>query len=305
MAAPRGSALRYGIEAPYVPIGLGAAGVVCLVLGFFAPWLFILAAVFLIQVVFYLHTTIRGKLTVWENLLDRLNLRGSERALDLGCGRGAVLLALARRLPAGQAVGVDLWRSKDQTGNTADVTRANAAAEGVADRVELHTADMTSLPFPDASFDVVASALAIHNIPSAQGRTAAVTEALRVLRPGGQLILVDFRHSGDYAGVLRKLGARDVEIRKLGPRYWYGSPFTAASAVVALGEDDRTLGIKIVYSIGARRLSRTEAARTPTARTVTAGPSTARLVAPMSRPMMADTPAPPAAAAPICQEMTC
>lgn len=231
--AARPSALRFGIEAPYVPIALGGAGVLFLVLGIFSPWLFVVAVIFLAQAALFLHTTIRGKLLVWEDLLDGLHLKGSERALDLGCGRGAVLLALARRLPLGQAVGIDLWRSKDQTGNAADVTRANAAAEGVGSRIELHTADMTALPFPDASFDVVTSALAIHNIPTVEGRTAAVTEALRVLRPGGQLIIVDFRHAADYAGVLRKLGARDVAIRKLGIRYWYGSPVTASSAVSA------------------------------------------------------------------------
>jgi arsenite methyltransferase len=101
-AAARPSVLRYGIEAPYVPIGLTAAGVLCLVLGFFSPWLFIVAVIFLVQAALYLHTTIRGKLLVWEDLLDGLNLQGSERALDLGCGRGPVLLALARRLPLGE-----------------------------------------------------------------------------------------------------------------------------------------------------------------------------------------------------------
>lgn len=232
-AAARPSALRFGIDAPYVPIGLGGAGVLFLVLGIFSPWLFAVGVIFLIQAALYLHTTIRGKLLVWEDLLDGLNLRGSERALDLGCGRGAVLVALARRLPQGRVVGIDLWRSKDQTGNAEDVTRANAVAAGVDSRVELRTGDMTSLPFPDASFDVVTSALAIHNIPTAEGRTAAVTEALRVLRPGGQLMIVDFRHVADYARVLTKLGAGDVTVRKLGIRYWYGSPATASSAVSA------------------------------------------------------------------------
>jgi arsenite methyltransferase len=231
--AARPSALRFGIEAPYVPIALGGTGVLFLVLGIFSPWLFVVGAIFLIQAALYLHTTIRGKLLVWEDLLDGLNLRGSERALDLGCGRGAVLVALARRLPQGQAVGIDLWRSKDQTGNAEEVTRANTVAAGVDSRVELHTGDMTSLPFPDVSFDVVTSALAIHNIPTAEGRTAAVTEALRVLRPGGQLLIVDFRHTADYARLLTKLGARDVTVRRLGFRYWYGSPATASSAVSA------------------------------------------------------------------------
>jgi len=64
-------------------------------------------------------------------------------------------------------------------------------------RVELHTADMTALPFPDASFDVVTRALAIHNIPTADGRRRAVDEAMRVLRPGGHLLPTDFRHAGD------------------------------------------------------------------------------------------------------------
>src|SRR5262249_6395470 len=138
----------------------------------------------------YLHTTLRGKLRVWERELDRAGLTGNEQLLDLGCGRGAVLIEAARRLPAGRAVGADLW-TRDQSGNSREVTLANAAAAGVADRVEVHTADMTALPFADGSFDVVTSAMAIHNIPSPEGRYGAVDEAMRVLRPGGQLIIAD------------------------------------------------------------------------------------------------------------------
>lgn len=74
---------------------------------------------------------------------------------------------LDRRRPAatlGQAVGVDLWRSQDQSGNDIQFTRVNAEHAGVADRIELHTADMTELPFADDSFDVVTSALAIQHL---------------------------------------------------------------------------------------------------------------------------------------------
>lgn len=84
--------------------------------------------------------------------------------LDLGSGRGAVLLAATRQLPNGKAVGVDLWRNSDQSGNTAERTLANARTLGVADTVELHTADLTALPFQDATVAVVLSSLAIHNI---------------------------------------------------------------------------------------------------------------------------------------------
>src|SRR6266487_3801412 len=84
-------------------------------------------------------------------------------------------------------------RSADQSGNSAEATRRNAIAEGVADRVELLTADMTALPFEDNSFDVVVSSLAIHNIPGRAGREKALTEAVRVLRPGGRLLIADVR----------------------------------------------------------------------------------------------------------------
>lgn len=110
---------QYGVEAPYVPTGLAAGGVGCLTAASWrrARWLAVLGVAMFAQAGLYLHTTVRGKLRVWERELDRLNLRGDERLLDLGCGRGAVLIAAARRLPVGRAVGVDLWRSQDQSGN--------------------------------------------------------------------------------------------------------------------------------------------------------------------------------------------
>src|SRR5215211_676591 len=113
---------------------------------------------------FVFHTTLRGKFLVWADLLDGLKLRGDERILDMGCGRGAVLLMAAQRLTTGRAMGVDLWRGFDQSGNSADATRRNAVAEGVAQRIELHSGDMRALPFEDNSFDLIVSSLAIHNI---------------------------------------------------------------------------------------------------------------------------------------------
>lgn len=78
-----------------------------------------------------LYTSRRGKFLVWSDLLDRMQLRGNEWFLDLGCGRGAVLLLAARHLTTGRAAGVDLWRRRDQSGNGSEVTQRNAAAEGV------------------------------------------------------------------------------------------------------------------------------------------------------------------------------
>ncbi|HEX2745340.1 MAG TPA: 50S ribosomal protein L11 methyltransferase [Streptosporangiaceae bacterium] len=89
----------------------------------------------------YLYSTGPGKRAIWAELLDELGLRGDERVLDVGCGRGAVLMLAARRLPAGRAVGADVWRRRDQSGNSRAATERNAAAEGVRERVELVDAD--------------------------------------------------------------------------------------------------------------------------------------------------------------------
>ncbi len=43
-----------------------------------------------------------------------------------------------------------------------------------------------------------------------------------MLRPGGKLLVVDIRHAKDYATYLREVGAGDVSVKGLGPRYWYG-----------------------------------------------------------------------------------
>ena len=218
----------YGVDALPVPVVMGVAGLVSGAAAVRWPRGRAAAAAIgsflLANAAIYLHTSLRGKHRVWERELGRLTLSGDEDLLDLGCGRGAVLIAAARRLPRGRATGVDLW-TKDQSGNRPEATLANAAAAGVADRIDVRTGDMTELPFADESFDVVTSALAIHNIHSAEGRLQALDEAIRVLRPGGRLIIADLTHMAQqYAA---HLGRGDL--RPLGPGYWYGGPWFGVS----------------------------------------------------------------------------
>jgi SAM-dependent methyltransferase len=169
----------------------------------------------------FIRTTRVGKFEVWAEILDGLRLRGDETVLDLGCGRGAVLLAAAKLLPNGRAIGVDIWRA-DQTDNSQQNTLRNAELEGVADRVEVRTADITDLPFPDDSVDVIVSSLVVHNIPSPQARAKAISEAARVLRPGGRLVLADIWATRRYVRQLRELGWIDARRLGLGWRMWWG-----------------------------------------------------------------------------------
>ena len=180
----------------------------------------------------YVYATRAGTFVVWDRVLDELRLRGDETVLDLGCGRGAVLLAAAKRLPRGRAIGVDLWRA-DQTDNSQEATLANATLESVADRVEVRTADMTALPLASESVDIIVSSLAIHNIATPAGRRQALDEAVRVLRPGGRLAIADLWETRQHADHLRELGWRNIKRRNLGWRMWYGGPWFSTRLVTA------------------------------------------------------------------------
>jgi arsenite methyltransferase len=160
-----------------------------------------------------IYTSKVAKLRERDRILDLAELQGDEVVLDVGCGRGLLLVEAARRLPAGEAVGVDLWRAKDQSANTPAGPLHNARAVGV--KVQVETADARDLPFDDDTFDVVVSSLALHNISGVGARRVAVREIARVLKPRGRLVLVDIARTDEYVTALRGVGWRDVDRSEL------------------------------------------------------------------------------------------
>ena len=138
-----------------------------------------------------------GKAREREQYLDKIVGRGDERVLDVGCGLGLFLIGAAKRLSTGRAVGIDKWQQEDLSGNNAAGTLSNAMIEGVADKVEVHTGDARKLPFDDASFNVVLSSMALHNIYNAGERQTAVREIARVIKSGGRVLIVDVRTPGN------------------------------------------------------------------------------------------------------------
>jgi len=151
-----------------------------------------------------------GKLRERDRLLDNIELRGHERVLDVGCGRGLLLNGAAKRLTDGHAVGVDIWSTIDQSGNSPDALLANVSAEGVTESVSPTSGDIRWLPFADGSFDVVLSSLVLHNISDQTQRSQAVREIARVLKVGGRLAIADLAHTHQYAATLRDAGWTDV-----------------------------------------------------------------------------------------------
>ncbi len=156
----------------------------------------------------FLYYVNRGKMRLRDRLLSMVDWKGQERVLDVGTGRGLLMIGAAKRLAGGKSVGIDIWRREDMHRNNPMDTLKNARLEGVQDKVEVKNEDAQKMPFADGSFNVVLSNLCIHNIPTAEGRAQACREIFRVLKPGGKLLLADAFHLKDYARVFRDQGLR-------------------------------------------------------------------------------------------------
>jgi ubiquinone/menaquinone biosynthesis C-methylase UbiE len=116
-------------------------------------------------------------------LLDAARVPAGARVLDLGCGTGELALALARREPHAKISGLDP--------DPLALERARAKARAAGADVEWVQGFAGRAPFPDRSFDQLVSSLVIHHLSSEQKREA-FRDALRLLRPGGTLHILDF-----------------------------------------------------------------------------------------------------------------
>jgi len=106
------------------------------------------------------------------------------KALDLGCGPGALSYALAEKLgPDSEITGIDI--SNDQL----NFARENAC--GYQCKINFLNCSMDELTFSDNSFDLVMTSMALHETPPSV-RRKAIKEVARILKPGGEFILVDW-----------------------------------------------------------------------------------------------------------------
>ncbi len=121
----------------------------------------------------------------WKRkLIEMLHLKGDEQVLDLACGTGDITFALGEKLPAGKATGLDITTGMIEIAN-------RKRREKNVPNVSFQLGDIMSLPFPDASFDYITCGYALRNVPDVE---AALAEIRRVLKPGGQLLSLDFAH---------------------------------------------------------------------------------------------------------------
>jgi SAM-dependent methyltransferase len=165
------------------------------------------------------------KLRIRDRILGLIPWRGDEIVLDLGCGRGLLLVGAARQLTTGKAIGLDHFAPGALTGNRPEAALDNARVEGVLDRVEVKKGDVRKLPFTDASIDVVISNFVMHELKTSANREQMLREIVRVLKPGGQLVLVDFIFTRECVRLLHGLGIGDAKRARAGSifSFWLGA----------------------------------------------------------------------------------
>jgi arsenite methyltransferase len=147
-----------------------------------------------------------GKFSHRDRMLAKVTWTGAEAVLDVGAGRGLLLIGVAKLLTTGHATGIDIWNAQDLSGNGPEALLANIDLEGVAAKTTVKSEDARQMSFADASFDVVLSNLCIHNIYDREGRRKACLEIARVLKCGGVAVISDYKHVREYARILAAAG---------------------------------------------------------------------------------------------------
>lgn len=180
----------------------------------------VLAGVTVWTVLMYRAFSYDGKRQMSRQIIDGVaeyvKLPEGGQCLDVGCGSGALTIAVAKRNPHGTVTGIDRWGA-EYASFSKRLCEDNAKAEGVAERTAFAQGDALKLDFPDGIFDTVTSNYVYHNIPS-RDRQAILLETLRVLKKGGTFAIHDIFSKDKYGDMqsfvkkLKDLGYEHAEL---------------------------------------------------------------------------------------------
>jgi ubiquinone/menaquinone biosynthesis C-methylase UbiE len=201
----------------------GFASLVFLVLGLMFWVLIFPAVLFTLISAYFLYVRYRfspqgGNIQerVWMLVLANLDWNGEGRALDIGCGNGALTIKLAQEHTKAQIVGVDCWGKKWEYSKNA--CERNAVIERVSERVTFQKANAAALPFDDGYFDSAVSNFVFHMVGNSKDKREVIREALRVVKKGGGFSFQDeflvkplFGEIDDLIETIKSWGISKVE----------------------------------------------------------------------------------------------
>jgi ubiquinone/menaquinone biosynthesis C-methylase UbiE len=209
---------QYGIDAPGVIRNLLLAGIAISCIAIFFPLIKIgsvsIDASGLIWSgggccfggLLMLAYSLYGKFKHRDRMLNYVTWKGNEQVLDIGTGKGLLMIGAAKRLTTGKSIAIDIWNEEDLSGNNMQSALNNAEIEGVSDKVEIKNENVMDMSFADNTFDVILTNMCIHNIYNVEGRKTACKEIGRVLKTGGTAIVSDWRHVKEYNRNFKALG---------------------------------------------------------------------------------------------------
>jgi ubiquinone/menaquinone biosynthesis C-methylase UbiE len=152
-------------------------------------------------------TRLLGVGNAHRKLIHQAGIEPGQAVLEIGCGTGNLTILMARLCAGTRIVGMDP--------DPKALERARRKAESSGASIRFDQGFAEALAYPDGSFDRVLSALMLHHLP-ADTKAAALREALRVLRPGGSLHVVDFAGhqqstTGVHGALARVFESHDLE----------------------------------------------------------------------------------------------
>ncbi len=189
---------------------------------------------------------------IWETAITNLDWSGEGKAVDIGCGNGALTIKLAKKFAEAQVTGIDFWGERWEYSK--GTCEANAKAAGVAERVSFQKASASKLPFDDGYFDAAVSNLCFHEVADAKDKREVIREALRVVKKDGKFAFQDlfllkpvYGNVDELVATIKSWGVAEVEFVETKKRTIYPSCFEAAF----YGRQDRhNQGAKIaIFSI--------------------------------------------------------
>lgn len=165
------------------------------------------------------YTGGRVSAKVLDDLIQRVGWDGNGRALDIGCGSGALSIRVAKKFPKAEVTGVDYWG--DEWDYAKEQCEKNAQAEGVAKRIHFQKGDAAKLEFEPEAFDLAVSNFVFHEVKTQPKKRLVIQEALRVVKKGSPFVFHDlfynpaiYGNADDLLREMRTWGLTEVHMER-------------------------------------------------------------------------------------------